>query len=141
MKRFLQVALLVHSCLGCVPLTKARLTTNSTITDVRAEAKRLESQGWEISLSLPNPTGAVQWSVTPLEAAEVKRQDANDRSNFTWRISAERWRDSAPFKAQVKAAGIDEVISISHPTRETTMSDGATVALKVLLPPTRVPGV
>ena len=122
---------------ACAPMKDAYLPPRTSIIDVQARAKRLETGGWEICLSLPSTAAA--WSVSIGEPYDVIRQDEGGRAKFSWIIPPERWRSAEPFRPHVKASGIDEVVTIPHPTRETVIATGVEVLLDILFLPSKIP--
>ncbi len=131
------VGMLLLAPTACAPMKHANLTTTTSIQDVKAVAMRQEPGGWEICLSLPS--SFADWSVSLDEPYAISRQDERGRANYSWAIPPERWRNPEPFKLRVKASGIDEVVAVSHPTREDTLARGAEILLDILFLPSKIP--
>lgn len=124
---------------GCVPLTRAHLSPEASLKDIRAWAERIPGGGWRIRMSLPDPGGRVGWVVTSEEAPMAVRSIEGERAVYTWEIPAARWKEAPPFTVRIQAAGLDEVVRLGHPRTETTLSDGATILLEILTLPFRIP--
>lgn len=129
--------LILSFLIACAPMKQAELLPRTSIMDVQAGAKRLDSGEWEICLSLPST--ATDWSVSLEEPFEVIRHDERGRANHSWIIPAERWRKPEPFKPHVKASGIDQIVTIPHPTRETRIAPGVEIVLDIVFLPSKIP--
>ncbi|HEY3400963.1 MAG TPA: hypothetical protein VGK03_10070 [Geothrix sp.] len=119
---------------GCVPLTRARLEPETSLRQAQGLALRTSPEAWTIELTLPNPGGAVPWEVVPEGLPPVKRRAEGERAIFAWEVSAARWRDKHPFLVQVRTAGLDETVSLPHPTLEQDLAKPLRIVLEILRP-------
>lgn len=132
-RRFLLLAGLLLTA-GCVPLTRAHLQPETSFQRATAQALRISQEAWRLELRLPDPGGAVDWQVVPEDSPPATRRAEGDQAVFAWEISAARWRDKRPFQVRIQAAGVDELVSIPHPTFEQALAKPLWIALQILRP-------